>query len=65
MVGAIFIARQIIEKAQEHQVPIHFNFIDFKAAFDTIWMKALWKMMLAIKVDPKIVRILESLYDNT
>ena len=26
---AIFIARQIIEKAREHQVPIHFHFIDF------------------------------------
>ena len=64
-VDAIFIARQIIEKAKEHQVPIHFNFIDFKAAFDTIWRKALWKMMLSINVDPKIVRILENLYDNT
>ena len=27
--GAIFIARQIIEKAREHQVPLHFHFIDF------------------------------------
>ena len=62
---AIFVARQIIEKAKEHQIPIHFNFIDFKAAFDTIWRKALWKMMLEIGIDPKIVRILETLYDNT
>ena len=65
MIVAIFIVRQIIEKAKEHQVPLHFNFIDFKAAFDTIWRKALWKMLLAIGVDPKIVRIVEELYNNT
>ena len=46
-------------------MPLHFNFIDFKAAFDTIWRKALWKMLLAIGVDPKIVRIVEELYNNT
>ena len=35
-VDAIFIVRQIIEKAKEHQVQLHFNFVDFEAAFDTI-----------------------------
>ncbi len=64
-VDAIFIVRQIIEKAREHQVPLHFNFVDFKAAFDTVWRKALWKMMIAIGIDPKIVRIIESLYNDT
>ena len=59
-VDAIF-----IEKAKEHQVQLHFNFVDFKAAFDTIWRKALWKMMIAIGIDPKIVRIVEALYDDT
>ena len=46
-------------------MPLHFNAIDFKAAFDTIWREALWKMLLAIGVDPKIVRIVEELYNNT
>ena len=64
-VDAIFIVRQVIEKAQEHRVPLHFNFVDFKAAFDTVWRKALWKMMIAIGIDPKIVRIIESLYNET
>ena len=59
MVDAIFIVRQKIEKAKQHQVPLHFNFVDVKAAFDTIWRKVLWKMLLAIGVDPKIVRIVE------
>lgn len=40
-VDAIFITRQIIEKAREKNIPVHFHFIDFKAAFDTIWRNAL------------------------
>ena len=64
-VDAIFIVRQIIEKAREHQVPLHFNVIDFKSAFDTVWRKALWRMMIAIGVDTKIVNIIEALYKDT
>ena len=30
-VDAIFIVRQIIEKAKERKVNLHFNFIDFKS----------------------------------
>ena len=44
---------------------IHFNFIDFKAAFDTVWRNALWKMMRSIGVDNKIVNIIEQLYEET
>ena len=64
-VDAIFIVRQLIENANEHKVPLHFNFIDFKAAFDTIWRKALWKMMLAIGVDPTVVYLIEEMYKTT
>ena len=40
---AIFIARQVTEKAQEHRVPLHFNVVYFKAAFNRVRKKALWK----------------------
>ena len=36
-IDAIFIASQLIEKAQNHQRSICYHFIDFKAAFDTVW----------------------------
>ena len=29
-VDAIFIVSQVIEKAQEHRVPLHVDFVDFK-----------------------------------
>ena len=64
-IDAVFVTRQILEKAKEHNVNIHLNFIDFKSAFDTIWRIALWKMMKSIGIDPKIVRIIEKLYQDT
>ena len=64
-VDAIFILRQIIEKAKEKNIPIHFHFIDFKAAFDTIWRNALWKMLEGIGVNPKIINIIKYIYENT
>ena len=64
-VDAIFIVRHIIEKAKERKVNLHFNFIDFKSAFDTIWRKALWKMLAHIGIDKKIIKILERLYENS
>ena len=64
-VDAIFIVRQIIEKAKERKVNLHFNFIDFKSAFDTIWRKALWKMLAHISINKKIIKILETLYETS
>lgn len=64
-VDAIFITRQIIEKAREHNMELHLNFIDFKSAFDTIWRAALWKMLRSIGIDEKIVKIIENLYEDT
>ena len=47
-----------VEKALERKVNVHFDFIDFKSAFDTICRKALWKMLSSIGISKKI-RILE------
>ena len=64
-VDAIFIVRQIMEKAREKKIDVHFSFIDFKSAFDTIWQKALWKMLRSIGVENRLVNIIEKLYDET
>ena len=64
-VDAIFVVRQMIEKAKEKDIPLHFHFIDFKSAFDTIWRAALWKMLLKIGVNPKLVNTIKYMYDNT
>ena len=57
--------RQIIEKAKERKVNLHFNFIDFKSAFGTVWRKTLWKMLAHIGINKNIIKILEKLYKNS
>ena len=47
-----------MEKAREHNVPIHFNFIDVKAAFDTVWREALWRMLEVVGVGGKVLNII-------
>ena len=47
------------------KVSLNFHFIDFKAAFDTVWRKALWKMLKSIGVCSKIVNIVEYMYNQT
>ena len=39
-----------MEKANEHHVPLHFNFVDFSGPFDTIGRVALWNMLRSIGV---------------
>ena len=64
-VDAIFIVRQIMEKARERNIAVHFHFVDFKAAFDTIWRKALWKMLRAIGIPEKMVNIIKIMYKHS
>ena len=64
-VDAIFVARQIVINPKEYNVALKFNFIDFKASFDTILRTALWKMMRAIGMSDKLVSLIKALYKNT
>jgi len=54
-----------MQKARERGVKLHFNFVDFKSAFDSIWREALWKMLRAIGVNNKIVNVIEHMYNKT
>ena len=59
---AVFVVRQIVEKAKERQIALHWNFVNFKAAFDTIWREALWKCLHSIGVDKVMVDLIESIH---
>ena len=54
-IDAIFIVRQLIEKAKERNLSLNFHFIDFKAAFDTVWRQALWKMLRSIGISKRLL----------
>lgn len=45
---AIFIAHQIIEKTKEHNVHVHFNFVDFKSALKLFGEKFFGKCLSTI-----------------
>ena len=55
------VERQIVENANEHEVSLHFSFVDCKAAFYTIWRLALYR---PTGVDPNITSLIETMYDN-
>ena len=42
-----------MQKAKEKGIKCHYHFVYFKSAFDTIWRKALWKMMRSIGINKK------------
>ena len=65
IVDAIFVVRQLIQKARERVTECHYHFVYFKGAFDTTWRKALWKMMGSIGINKKIVSIVGKMYDET
>ena len=53
---AVFVVRQIVEKAKERRIALHWNFVDFKAAFDTIWIDHLpccWSGSLCASMTPR------------
>ena len=53
-----------MQKARERGVKLHFNLVDFKSEFYTIWIKALRKMMRAIGISKKAVNIIENMYNK-
>ena len=64
-VNAIFIVRQLMQKAKERGIKCHYHFVDFKSTFNTIWRKALCKMMRSIAINKKIVSIVGKMYGKT
>nr|XP_049464947.1 uncharacterized protein LOC125907350 [Anopheles coluzzii] len=50
----------ILQKCRECQIPTHYLFIDFKAAYDTIDRKELWSIMQRYHFPGKFIRLLEA-----
>lgn len=39
-------------------------FLDFKKAFDRVWHAALWVTMRKYNISPKLVRVIQQLYNK-
>ena len=62
-VDVIFLNRKVMERTKEWKIALRLNFINFKAAFDTIWWNTLCNWDGGI--GNKTVNISEQLYDET
>ena len=61
----IFNLRVLCEKMSEHQKEIHYNFIDFKKAFDRVWQEALWKIMRKYDINKDLIAVIEALHNDS
>ena len=48
----IFCLRQIIDKCLDENVPLLINFVDFKAAFDSVHRATMWKVLEVYGIPP-------------
>ena len=60
-----FCFRRLVEVAASHAVPVFAGLVDFKQAFDSLDRATLWALLQAYGVHPKLVALLQDLYDGS
>ena len=63
-VDMIFVARQLIEKAIEHDSELFLVFVDLRKAYDSIPRPALWIVLAKLGVPPLLLKLIRSLHDG-
>ena len=61
----IFSLNQVIEKCLDQQLPCLINFIDFKAAFDSVHRPSLWEILKIYGIPSKIFNLVKNSYRET
>jgi len=57
-----FSLRRLSELARAHRAPLWVSFVDFRKAFDSVNREALWAILAARGVPPKLVTLLQDSY---
>ena len=60
----IFCARQLVEKASEHNTKLYFLFIDLRKAYNSVPREALWQVLKKYGFPSTLVNIIRSLHDS-
>ncbi len=63
-VDMIFCARQMVEKAREHNTSVYMLFVDLRKAYDSIPRQALRLILLKYGIPPRMVNIIMSLHEE-
>jgi hypothetical protein len=61
---ALFSLRRVTELARDFGKPMYAAFVDLKAAFDSVNRPALWRLLQARGVAPKLVELITDLYEG-
>ena len=64
-IDQIYSIRTIIHNCIEFNIPLYVNFIDFKAAFDSIRREFIWSSMRHYGLPEKYVRIFQAFFNGT
>ena len=60
----IFVARQLVEKAREHQDLLFTLFVDLRKAYDSVPRLALWQVLEKSGVPPQMLKIIASFHED-
>ena len=63
-VDMIFVARQLVEKAREHNQSLCMLFVDLRKAYDSVPRQALWKVLEKCGVPPKLLSLVKSCHEG-
>ena len=64
-IDQIYSLRTIIHNSIEYNLPLYINFVDFKAAFDSINREYIWKAFNHYGLPCKYIRILQAFFCST
>jgi hypothetical protein len=62
--GAISSLRRLMEQHNEYNTSMWTAFVDFRKAFDSINREALWRVLAARGVCPKLIQLIKNLYSG-
>ena len=63
-VDMVFVARQLLEKAREHNDYLYTLFVDLRKAYDSVPRSALWRVLEKCGVPPKLLTIARSFHQD-
>ena len=64
-IDQIYSLRCIIHQCIEFNIPLYINFVDFKAAFDSIDRQFIWRSLQHYGLPNKYIRIMKAFFSHT
>ena len=57
-------ARQMMEKAREHNTKVYMLFVNLRKVYDSMPQQAVWLVLEKYGIPPLLVRLIQSLHDG-